>query len=235
MTQQISQQDSWKQMVGEAAARLVKDDMLIGLGTGSTANRFIAALGKRVQAGLRIQGAVSSSQESLNLAAQFGIPCTTLDEHPEIDLYIDGADEIDPQLQLIKGAGGALLREKVVATAARQFVVVGDVTKKVAQLGHVFPVPVEVVPFACSTVQRRLEQLGALVTVRQKINQIFLTENHNIILDCHFPDGIADAVALDAQLHTIVGVVETGLFLHLASQALIAGPDGIEIIQARSL
>src|SRR5690242_16704080 len=124
MTTLSSSQDIWKKMAGEAAAQLVENGMLIGLGTGSTAKAFIRALAERVKAGLQIAGAVASSQDSANLATSLGIPISTLDLYPQLDLYIDGADEIDPQLQLIKGGGGALLREKIVATASRRFVVI---------------------------------------------------------------------------------------------------------------
>jgi ribose 5-phosphate isomerase A len=226
----MTQHDTWKQMVGEAAAQLVEDGMLVGLGTGSTANQLIYALGRRVQQGLRVMGTVSSSQASQNLAASLGIPISDLDTHPELDLYIDGADEIDPQLSLIKGAGGALLREKVVASSSRRFVVIADSSKLVTQLGHRFPVPVETVPFAITPVRKHLETLGASVNVRQREGQIFITENHNLILDCTFPNGIADPIDLDARLHRIVGVVETGLFLHMARQAIIGGPDGVQTI-----
>jgi ribose 5-phosphate isomerase A len=222
-----TQQDMWKRLVGEAAADLVEDGMLIGLGSGSTARAFIRALGQRIQAGLNIAGAVASSQASRDLAASFGILCADLDTYPDLDLYIDGADEIDPRLQLIKGAGGALLHEKVVATVSRNFIVIGDITKQVTQLGNRSPVPVETIPFALTSVRRRLEALGASVQLRQKNEVPFVTESHNFILDCTFPAGISDAPRLDAQLHSIVGVVETGLFLNMAQQALIAGPEGL--------
>jgi len=230
MTQHDPQQDIWKQQVGEAAAALVENNMIVGLGTGSTANQFIVALGRRVQQGLRIAGAVSSSQASHDLAASVGIPVADLDTYPELDIYIDGADEIDPQLQLIKGAGGALLREKIVASAARSFVVIADTSKLVQQLGLHFPVPVEVVPFAVTPVRKRLEALGAVVTTRQRAGQTFITENQNLILDCTFSNGIADPVTLNAHLHAIVGIVETGLFLQMAKQAVIGGADGVHII-----
>ena len=222
-----TQQDMWKRLVGEAAAGLVEDGMLIGLGSGSTARAFIQALGQRIQAGLNIAGAVASSQASRDLAASFGILCADLDTYPDLDLYIDGADEIDPRLQLIKGAGGALLHEKVVATVSRSFIVIGDITKQVTQLGHRSPVPVETIPFALIPVRRRLEALGASVQLREKNGVPFVTESHNFILDCTFPTGISDVPRLDAQLHSIVGVVETGLFLNMAQQSMIAGPEGI--------
>lgn len=225
-----TQQDKWKQRVGEAAAELIKNHMRIGLGTGSTARAFIQALGQRVQAGLQIAGAVASSPASRDLALSFGIPCADLDTYPDLDLYIDGADEIDPRLQLIKGAGGALLHEKVVATAAHDFIVIGDTTKQVLHLGQHAPVPVETIPFALTPVRRRLEALGAAVALRQQHGVPFLSESHNVILDCTFPAGISDAPRLDAQLQSIVGVVETGLFLNMVRQALIVGPDGLQML-----
>lgn len=232
MAQHNNQQEVWKELAGTEAAKLVEDGMVIGLGTGSTANQFIHALARRMQQeGLHIVGAASSSQASRELAASLGIPTTNLDEHPELDLYIDGADEIDPQLHLIKGAGGALLREKIVASSSRRFVVIGDVTKLVTRLGLVFPIPVETSPFAATPVRKRLEKLGASVQLRQKNGQTFITENGNIIWDATFSKGIEYPEDLDAHLHSIVGVIETGLFLNMAQSAIIGGPNGVQIIQ----
>jgi len=224
------EQDTWKQQVGAAAAKLVEDGMVIGLGTGSTANYLIYALAQRIVSGLHIIGAVPSSMATKELASNLNIPLTDLDAHPELDLYIDGADEIDPQLQLLKGAGGALLREKIVASSARRFIVIADITKKVTQLGHQFPVPVEVVPLAVTPVSKHIAALGANVRTRQLAGQPFITDNHNFIVDCTFPDGIANPAELDERLHHIVGVVETGLFLNMARQAFIGGPEGVQII-----
>jgi ribose 5-phosphate isomerase A len=230
MKQSDNQHSAWKHMVGVAAAKLVEDGMVVGLGTGTTSTQFIYALGERIQNGLHIVGGVPTSQAIKDLAKSLHIPVTDLDTHPELDLYIDGADEIDPQLRLIKGGGGALLREKIVASCARRFVVIADISKQVAQLGQNFPVPVETIPFAVTPVRRHLEALGAQVRVRRLADSIFITENHNIILDCTFVNGIADPADLDARIHRIVGVVETGIFLHLAQQALIAGPDGVKTL-----
>ncbi|HEY7417761.1 MAG TPA: ribose-5-phosphate isomerase RpiA [Ktedonobacteraceae bacterium] len=230
MKQRDSQRSAWKHMVGVAAARLVEDGMVIGLGTGTTATEFLYALSERIQSGLHIVGGVPSSQAVKDLAKSLHIPLTDLDTRSELDLYIDGADEIDPQLRLIKGGGGALLREKIVASCSRRFVVIGDISKQVTQLGQNFPVPVETIPFAVTPVRRHLEALGAQVRVRRLADSIFITENHNIILDCTFVNGIADPADLDARMHSIVGVVETGIFLHMAQQALIAGPDGIKTL-----
>lgn len=224
------QQDSWKQLAGTAAAELVEDGMLLGIGTGSTAAYLIYALARRMQAGLQIAGAVPTSEATAQLANSLGIPLTDLDTHPILDLVIDGADEIDDQLRLIKGGGGALLREKIVASAARRFVVIGDVTKRVTQLGLKMPLPVEVVPFAMTPVSKHLEALGAKVQLRQLAGQTFITDNHNVILDCNFPGGIADPSDLHARIKWIVGVVETGLFLNIAQQAIIGGPEGVSYL-----
>jgi ribose 5-phosphate isomerase A len=224
-------QDEWKRLVGEEAVNLIEDGMVIGLGSGTTATQMIYALGHRLQEGLRIIGAVATSRSSEDLARKLGIPLTDLDTHPVLDLDIDGADEIDQQLRLIKGGGGALLREKIVASSARRFVVIADLTKQVAQLGQHFPLPVEVVPMAATPVTNRLVSLGAIVQLRHSGGNVFLTENCNIILDCFFANGIANPDELDSRIHSIVGVVETGLFLHMAEIAIIGGPEGITVLK----
>jgi ribose 5-phosphate isomerase A len=224
------QQDRWKLLAGEAAVTFIEDGMVIGLGSGTTATQMIYALGRRIQQGLRITGAVATSHDSEDLARKLGIPLTDLDTHPVLDLDIDGADEIDQQLRLIKGGGGALLREKIVASSAQRFIVIGDVTKRVARLGQHFALPVETVPFAATPVTKRLEALGATVQLRRLGDNVFFTENCNIILDCFFANGIADPAELDTRIHHIVGVVETGLFLHMAERAIIGGPEGVSVI-----
>jgi ribose 5-phosphate isomerase A len=225
-----NQQDSWKHQAAEAAVTLIDERMVIGLGSGTTATQMIYALGRRIQEGLRITGAVATSHAIENLALKLGIPLTNLDTHPVLDLDIDGADEIDQQLRLIKGGGGALLREKIVASSSRHFVVIADATKRVALLGQNTPLPVETVPFATTPVIKRLEDLGATVQLRRSGDNVFFTENCNIILDCFFVNGIADPVELDMRIHSIVGVVETGLFLHMAERAIIGGPEGITVL-----
>ncbi len=222
-----SQHDAWKDIAGQAAAALVEDGMVIGLGSGTTAAHLVYALARRIKEGLRIVGAVPTSHETAQLARQLGIPLTDLDTYPELDLDIDGADEIDPQLNLIKGHGGALLREKIVASCARRFIVIGDVTKQVSRLGMHTPLPVEIIPFGMAPVRRRLEALGAQVQLRHVASKVFVTDNGNIILDCFFSDGIPDPLDLNERIKRIAGVVETGLFLHMAEQAIIGGPQGV--------
>jgi ribose 5-phosphate isomerase A len=228
--QQASQQDLWKRMAAERAVEQVEQGMLIGIGTGSTAAYMIRALAERLRSGLAIAGAVPTSQASAQLAASLNIPLTDLDTHPELDLAIDGADEIDPHLFLIKGGGGALLREKVVATAARRFLVIGDTTKLVERLGTHMPLPVEVIPFAVTPVTHRLQALGAVTRLRVRDGQTFITDNSNMILDCAFPGGIDDPPALDTRIRSIVGVVETGLFLHMTAHAIIGGERGVQTL-----
>lgn len=232
--QQDIQQDSWKHSAGVAAAQLIEDGMVIGLGSGSTANHLTYALAQRLQTGLRIVGAVPTSNATEELASNLGIPLTTLDVHPQLDLVIDGADEIDSQLNLIKGGGGALLREKIVASTARRFVIVGDITKLVPILGKNFALPVEIVPIALIPVQRRLEALGITIQVRKLGNQVYITDNSNMIVDCTFPHGITDPLAIHTRIKSIVGVVETGLFLGMAEQAIIGGPEGVKVLYASS-
>jgi ribose 5-phosphate isomerase A len=186
------------------------------------------ALARRIQAGLHLVGAVPTSRAMQDLAASLLIPLTTLDTHPILDLDLDGADEIDARLSLLKGGGGALLREKIVASVSRRFIVVADQSKRVTTLGERFPLPVEVIPFAAHPVRKRLEDLGATVTLRHQAGSVFVTDNSNVILDCRFPSPLGNPEALDAHIHQIVGVVETGFFFHLAHQAVIGEPHGVQ-------
>lgn len=222
--------DNEKRIAGSAGADLIEDGMVIGLGTGSTAAFLVQALAERLHHGLRIVGAVPTSQATAQLAGRLGIPLVSLERYPELDLAIDGADEIDPHLDLIKGGGGALLREKVVAAAAHRFVVISDSSKLVPRLGMRVALPVEVIPFALGPVQRSLQALGACIQLRQHARQPFLTDNQNYILDCRFPDGIADPKVLQTQIQAIVGVVEHGLFPGMTHQALVAGPGGLQVL-----
>ena len=196
---------------------------MVGLGSGSTAAFAVRFLGERVREGLKIIG-VPTSTQTQHLAEQLGIPLGTLDEHPVIDIDIDGADEIDPQLNLIKGGGGAFLREKIIASVSRRFIVIGDSAKPVQRLGK-FPLPVEVIPFAQSLIKTNIETLGAKVKLRQyAYGNPYVTDEGHHILDCTFGE-IADPPALAQKLCNIPGVVEHGLFIGMAELALL-GKDG---------
>jgi ribose 5-phosphate isomerase A len=220
-----------KELAGRAAAALVRDGDIVGLGTGSTAYFTVLALGERVRSGLKIVG-VPTSNATADLARSVGIPLSTLDQHPVLDIDIDGADEIDPQLNLIKGGGGALLREKVIAAASRRMVVIADSGKLVPALGK-FPLPVEIVSFARAVVEKQIASLGATVKLRTRADSSpYLTDNGNPILDCSF-GRIADPPALARTLRDIPGVVEHGLFICLASVALIGKGDSVQEIHAQ--
>jgi ribose 5-phosphate isomerase A len=218
-----------KEAAARASLRFIKDGQVVGIGTGSTAACFIKMLGERVKSGLRIRG-IPTSEHSRKQAASLGISLTTLDECPEIDVTVDGADEIDPQLRLIKGGGGALLREKIVASASKQVVIVADSSKKVPVLGK-FGLPVEVIKFAQAVVKKEIEALGARVSLRHVNGQPFLTDENNYIFDCHFGE-IVDPEKLARQLSDMPGIVEHGLFIGLASVALIA--EGNELLELRA-
>jgi ribose 5-phosphate isomerase A len=220
-----------KEAAGRAAAKLVRDGDIVGLGTGSTAYFATIALGERVKAGLKIIG-IPTSVRTAELARAVGIPLTTLDDHPEIDITIDGADEVDPKLNLIKGGGGALTREKVIATASKKMVVVADSGKVVAVLGK-FPLPVEVIAFARTVVERKIVALGGSPKLRLKADgSPYLTDNGNEILDCNFGK-IADPPALARELNGTPGVVEHGLFIGLTKLAIVGRGNSVEEIQAK--
>jgi ribose 5-phosphate isomerase A len=215
-----------KEAAGRAGAKLVRDGDVVGLGTGSTAYFAVVALGERVKAGLKIVG-IPTSIQTADLARSVGIQLTTLDEHPEIDITIDGADELDPRLNLIKGGGGALTREKVIASASKKMVVVADSSKVVAVLGK-FPLPVEVIAFARAVVEKKIAALGASPKLRTKADgSPYITDNGNQILDCSFGK-IADPPALALALSNIPGIVEHGLFIGLAKMALVGRGNGVQ-------
>lgn len=221
--------DQEKEAAARASLQFVKHGQVVGLGTGSTAAYFIKLLGEEVRKGLRIRG-IPTSDRSRELAMSLGIPLTTLDEFQEIAVTVDGADEVDPQLRLIKGGGGALLREKIVASATRQMVVVADASKRVECLGT-FPLPVEVIKFAQTLVAKRISALGAQVTLRTSSEgKPYLTDENNHILDCRFGE-IRDPDGLARELSAMPGVVEHGLFIGMASVALFA--CGSEIVELR--
>ena len=231
--------DQEKKAAARASLAFVHDGDIVGLGSGSTAEYAVRFLGERIQAGLKIRG-IPSSQRTKELAESAGIPLTTLEEFPNIDVTIDGADEIDPELQLIKGGGGALLREKIVASASKRMVVIADSSKRVQILGK-FPLPVEVIPMAEPLLSKKITALGASVKLRlKKISACegsgkphrdangdpFVTDEGHHILDCHFGE-IPDPRALARQLDSLTGIVEHGLFVDIATVALIGKGDDV--------
>ena len=220
--------DQLKRQAAETAVESVASGMVVGLGTGSTAAYAIEAIGRRLQDGrLRDIVGVPTSEATARQAKASGIRLTTLDDHPTVDITIDGADEADPNLDLIKGLGGALLREKIVAVASREVIIVGDYTKRVGQLGTQAPVPVEVIPFARRPAQNYLESLGARVELRLQAGRPFVTDEGNHIFDCYF--GLIDNPAeLSQAIRARPGVVEHGLFLNIATQLIIATPTTVE-------
>lgn len=223
--------DDVRRRAGEAALAEVEPGMKLGLGSGRTAEHFVRALGARVRAGLKVVG-VPTSEQTAKLAAAEGVPLTTLDAEPALDLAIDGADEIDPELRLIKGGGGALLREKIVASAARRMIVVADRGKLVKTLGA-FPLPIEVVAFGLGATRRAIDKaagrlgLSGTLTLRQAGGRPFVTDSGNHIVDASF-GLMPDPDRLAAALKEITGVVEHGLFIRLASSAIIADGGVIE-------
>ena len=222
-----------KRAAAEAAATLVQSGMVVGLGTGSTAYYAIAALVRRVREdGLRIV-AIPTSERSAAQARDGGIVLTDFAAHPSIDLTIDGADEIaGASLDLVKGLGGALLREKIVAAASAREIIVADSAKLVDRLGRRAPVPVEVTPWGWESTAARIARLGARVSRREAGGTAFVSDGGNLILDCAFGP-IEDPRALDLALHAVVGVIETGLFVGLATEAFVAMPEGVRHLEAR--
>jgi ribose 5-phosphate isomerase A len=226
--------DSLKRAAAARAIEFVRSGMRVGLGTGSTAAHFVALLAERVRAGLDII-AVPTSEATRAQAARLGIVLTTLDETPELDLTVDGADEIAPDLTLIKGGGGALLREKIVATASARMVVIADESKWVSVLGR-FPLPVEIAPFGATVTQRMVEAAvsgegDAVPPLRLDQNgHAFVTDGGHWLLDAQLRR-IADPRALASKLSAIPGVMGHGLFIGLAQAAIVAGPDGVRLIE----
>jgi ribose 5-phosphate isomerase A len=227
--------DALKRAAAEAAVALVQDDMVVGLGTGSTATFAVAALGRRHREGLRFVG-IATSERTAAQAKAAGIPLTSFSEHRIIDLTIDGADEVEQgTLNLIKGLGGALLREKIVAAASRQLAIVVDGAKLVARLGAHTPVPVEVVPFGLEATREALEVLGASARLRMAPSgEAFVTDGGNRILDCGF-SAIADPARLEERIRRVVGVVECGLFIGRAHMVFVADAAGVRRLDSPHL
>ena len=227
--------DAQKRAAAARAVEFVRPGMRVGLGTGSTARHFVELIGERVRTGLDII-AVPTSEVTFADAKRCGIPLTTLDETPQLDLTVDGADEIGPDLSLIKGGGGALLREKIVAAASARMIVIADHSKNVASLGQ-FPLPVEVTSFGLAATQRAVDKaIGAIQTPgrltlrRGKDGHAFVTDGGHWILDAAL-GRIDDPAALAHALSYVPGVMEHGLFVGLAQMAIIGGPDGVKIIE----
>jgi ribose 5-phosphate isomerase A len=230
-----SAQNHWKKSAAEAAAKVIGNGMVVGLGTGSTAAYFVSALADRiVREGLRVAG-IPTSKQAAELARSLNVPLTTFADHPELDITVDGADEVEQgTLYLIKGHGGALLREKIVAAASRRMVIVADETKLVERLGSLYSVPVEVVQFGWEATEKRLQKLGAITSLRRGADsKPFLTDCGNYIIDCAFgpmdkPKEIAH------HLDHVVGSVEHGLFLGFAWQVFIGGREGVKILERKA-
>jgi len=218
-----------KKRVALEAVKHVQDDFIVGLGSGSTAAYVIQEMGEKIRLkGLRILG-VPTSHQAMTLAVRCGVPLTTLNEHPQLDLAIDGADQVDRELNLIKGGGGALTREKIVASAAKQFVIVADETKLVEKLGRNHTVPIEVLPFALPTVMVKMRELGGKPVLREGGGKVgpLVTDNGNFVVDVDFGP-LGDVKELNLALKLISGVIETGLFVGMADIVYLGKPDGVE-------
>jgi len=220
-----------KRIVGDEIVKYIKDGMKVGLGSGSTMYYAVKKLGERVkEEGLNIEG-IPTSIKTAEWAKEFGVPLTDFSKVQELDLAIDGADEVDPNLQIIKGGGGALFREKVVAASAKEFYVIVDDSKIVYHLGA-FALPVEVVPFGYEVTKSKIAELGVKPVLREKDGEVFITDNGNYILDCDFQK-IEEPEKLCEQLISIVGVVETGLFTYMTDKVLIGKDGNVEVMDKR--
>lgn len=218
--------DKLKKAAALGAVEFVRDGMVIGLGTGATAKHMVIALGEKVRAGMKLRG-VPTSQETAALAGQYGIPLIDTHNCWEIDVALDGADQVDPNFNLIKGGGGALLKEKIVAAAAKQFIVMVDYTKQVSVLGGSFPLPIEVIPFGWGSTAREIEALTkSRVVLRERNRAPFKTEVGNLIVDVHM-DRIDRPGELETALSLIPGVVETGLFVGRTNVLIVGTPQGV--------
>ncbi|TKB59542.1 MAG: ribose-5-phosphate isomerase RpiA [Nitrospira sp.] len=223
--------DQLKKAAALKASEFVRSGMVVGLGTGSTAKHLLVAIGEQVRAGMKLRG-VPTSQETAALAKQAGIPLIDAENRWEIDVAIDGADQVDPHFNLIKGGGGALLKEKIVAASAKQFIVMVDHTKQVQVLGGSFPLPIEVIPFGWGSTAREIEALTkSRVVLRERNGAPFRTEAGNLIVDVHI-DRISQPGDLETALNLIPGVVETGLFVGRTNVLIVGTPQGVHTLHA---
>jgi ribose 5-phosphate isomerase A len=239
----VTDPEARKRAAAERAVGYVESGMRIGLGTGSTARHVVDVLAERLQAGeLRDITGVPTSTATERQARSLGVSLATLDEVTALDLTIDGTDEVDPSLDLIKGLGGALLWEKIVARASARLVIVADDTKEVARLGSRAPLPVEVAPFGWRTHHAAFVALGARPVLRRRtstsggendMTDAFVTDGGHFIVDLHFDGGIGDASALEAAVRARAGVIETGLFIGMADAVIVAAPDGVRVRERR--
>ena len=222
-----------KRRAALAALEHIKDDMVIGVGTGSTVSCFIEVLGERVREGLKVL-AVPTSYQSAVLLSEQGVPMATLMENPFLDLVVDGADEVDPDLNLIKGGGAALTREKIVASATEHLIIIVDSSKLVKRLGETRGVPVEVIPMAWKLVKIKLEEKGAKVVLREGARKAgpVVTDNGNFILDVHFPE-ISDPGDLESELNAIPGIVENGLFVGMAELVYVGLDEELKVLRKK--
>ena len=226
-----------KRRAAEQAAERIEDGMVLGLGTGSTVRHLLEVIAERRRAGrLSAISCIPTSRDTAGRAASLGIPLGTLQDHPSIDLTIDGSDEVDPRLDLIKGLGGALLREKIVAAASRRLLIIVDDSKLVSRLGTKAPLPVEVDPFGAAIQPAFLRSLGAEPVLRQSADGApFVTDGGNHIYDCRFPLGIAEPESLEQELNNHPGIIENGLFLGLADEVIVAERGGTRLLERAAI
>lgn len=216
-----------KESAARKALELIRDGMVLGLGTGTTARFFVRALAEEVKKGLGVVG-IPSSRDTEELARSLKVPLATLDEHAEVDLTVDGADEVDPDFNLIKGLGGALVREKILAASSRSMAVIVDSSKLTETLGSLAPIPVEVIPYGTGLCKRRLEGMGAAVSLRTTGKGPFVSDNGNHLLDARF-EGIPDPAALERDINAIPGVVDNGLFVGIAQTVIVGTQEGATV------
>jgi ribose 5-phosphate isomerase A len=221
-------QEEMKRLAAEKACEYIEDGMILGLGTGSTIEYALKKIGKMVNEGMKIKG-IPTSFRTKKIANEEKIPLTSLEENPIIDLTIDGADEVDSELRLIKGGGGALTREKIIAYYSKKLIIVIDETKVVKMLGIDFSLPVEVVKFGWTLTKNKLKEFNCNVELRRIMENPYITDNSNYILDCEF-DRIKDPEQLEIDINNIPGVVENGLFIGLADEIIVGSKQGIKTL-----
>ena len=220
-----------KQVAAQEAASRIKDGMVIGIGSGSTVNEMLRFLAKRIEMeGIRVSG-IPSSLKTERLAKELEIPLTTFAVHQKVDIAIDGTDEVDSNLHLIKGGGGSLVREKMVDMVADKFIVIADQSKMVKQLGNV-AVPVEIVPYGWQATEKRLEQIGCQTNLRYRNGEIFVSDNQNYIIDCKFTE-IKEPARLHESIKRLVGVVETGIFTDMVHETIIVDQGNISVLKVK--